>query len=138
MEVQVPLCSSGGVPLGRWLAVEALDAMESRYAEWLANRGVPALVMVAQREELFTSDDVWEQLVGEYRPSPRERRVMGCLFRRAAMAGLIVKTEVVVKSRMPECHAREKSLWRSLVYVRPVVVPVFDRDVAPVVPGSGD
>ena len=46
-EVQLPLVSSDGVVLGSFLRREALNSLQSKYAEWLESVGVPVTVNVS-------------------------------------------------------------------------------------------
>jgi hypothetical protein len=135
--VQLPLVNEDNEFLGRWLRREALDNLESKYAPWLRDRGVPALILVARREECFTADDVWDELVNGFQATPSERRVLGCVFDEAARRGIIVKTGVFEKSRMPSCHRREKALWKSLLYNG---VNRFEKVVLepPIINGTGE
>lgn len=108
-EVQLVIAS------GAWGRDEALKALRSKYAAWLDNIGTPTLYALCKTHEFFTTDEVWDAF-GQY-PSPVERRVMGALIRAFALRGLIAKTGVSEKSRMPACHARDKALWQSQLYV---------------------
>ncbi len=61
--------------------------------------------------DLFTTDRVWE--IAEARGVKcSERRVLGAVMRSLAMTGEIERTGVWVKSKRPECHAREIACWR--------------------------
>lgn len=141
--IQLPLCNQDGTIAGRWLKREALDRLETKYAEWLRDRGIPALIIVAQKEELFTSDDVWETLVINFQATPGERRVMGAVFDKCARTGIIVKTDVFEKSRMASCHRRDKALWRSMIYEKPLEetsakLSTLYKLTAPIINGSDD
>ena len=106
-----------GAVLGRWLRNEALDAMEARYEGWLVRYGRPALCAVAESWEVFSSDQVWEEIVNKFDPQPPERRVIGVLMRWGARKGIIWKTEITAMSRIAECHRRPKALWASNIFV---------------------
>ncbi|KKQ76472.1 MAG: hypothetical protein US97_C0007G0014 [Microgenomates group bacterium GW2011_GWF1_38_5] len=101
---------------GIWERDRVLDLLDKKYDFWLSSVGLPALVLVAEKMEFFTADDVWEELVNSFKVTPLERRCLGVVFRRAYKGGLIAKTGVFEKSRMVVCHAREKALWRSLLF----------------------
>jgi hypothetical protein len=103
---------------GAWGRDEALRALRSKYAAWLDAVGTPTLYALCRRVEVFTTDDVWDAF-GQY-PGPGERRVMGALIRGFALKGVIVKTGETEKSLMPACHARDKALWKSLIYTPPL------------------
>lgn len=93
---------------------EAIARVRSQYQDWIDAYGAPCLYRFCQRTEFFTTDEVWLEFA-KY-PSPAERRVMGALIRGFAMKGLIVKTGVTEKSVMPQCHARDKAVWRSTIF----------------------
>lgn len=128
---------------GLWGRDAALDLLDRKYDGWLSSVGFPALYCVAEGKEFFTSDDVWAYLVEHFNVSPSERRVLGVVFRRGFKKGIIVKTGLTEKSVMPECHARDKALWRSTIYKK--VKNVVDQDgrwymvdTSLMIPGSDD
>jgi hypothetical protein len=107
---------------GAWGRDEAIARLRSKYQLWIDRVGAPVLERVCREREFFTSDDVWVGFGAA--PSPHERRVMGALIRGFALKGLILKTGVSEPSVMAACHRRDKSLWRSLMFVH---VPVESR-----------
>jgi hypothetical protein len=113
-----------GIDSGAWGRDEALRLLRSKYAVWLDQVGTPTLYALCRKKEVFTTDDLFDELEGRLgrHALPVERRVLGALVRGFALKGLIVKTGVTEKSVRPSCHARDKAIWRSLIYV-PVVNP---------------
>lgn len=67
---------------------------------------------VAKRSAEFTSDDIWKALDKSQRPL--EPRAMGPVMMRLRKAGVIVATDRVRKSDLPQCHSRPKRVWRSV------------------------
>ena len=99
---------------GAWGRDEAIARLRSKYQLWIDRVGAPVLERVCREREFLTSDDVWVAF-GQL-PSPHERRVMGALIRGFALKGLIMKTGVSEPSTMPQCHRRDKCLWRSMIF----------------------
>jgi hypothetical protein len=99
---------------GSWERDEAIASLRKKYQVWIDRIGAPVLSEFLITHELFTTDDVWEAFTCF--PSPTERRVMGALIRGFAVKGLIIKTGVFERSNQPECHRRDKALWRSLIF----------------------
>jgi hypothetical protein len=75
-----------------------------------------AALAVARRNEYLTTDHIEAWRLAHGGPSTPERRAMGPLMRTAARLGYFEKTGRVERSGMRICHARDKSVWRSLVY----------------------
>lgn len=74
---------------------------------WLRLAG-EAVARVANRGEMFNTDDVWAEL-GE--DGIREKRAMGAVMKDAQKAGLITPTEQYRVSTRAVCHRNPKRLW---------------------------
>lgn len=74
-----------------------------------------AIRFVAEENEFFTTDLIWER-ISEPLNSPR---ALGARMRAAKKAGLIEATDRYVPSTSEDCHYRPIRVWRSLVYRRP-------------------
>lgn len=72
-----------------------------------------AVLRVARRLELFTSDDVWAELVATTEASTHEPRAMGPAMRRAATAGWCMPTGEFSLSKRPERHRAPLRVWAS-------------------------
>lgn len=79
-------------------------------------RGVldQAIRTVAQKNEQFTTDDVWEYLHENEIAVPSETRSIGGAMKRAAAEGIIRPTDRFVNSERPICHSRPNRVWMSL------------------------
>lgn len=62
----------------------------------------------------FTADDLEAVAKGTHEP-----RAIGALLVKASKAGMCVKTNRMMKSRIDRCHNREKAVWRSLIVGAP-------------------
>jgi len=97
---------------GDMLRDQALARLEgSRRASWIdiaEQRGREVASLMTE----FTSDDIWLALEGSQRPL--EPRAMGPVLTRLSRAGVIVATDRVRKSDLPQCHSRPKRIWRSV------------------------
>jgi len=128
MESQLPLCSPNGRVSGIFLREEAIIRLEGKYSRWIADKALPALLITAQRFEFFTSDDVWVYMIENFLGTEHiEKRVMGAVLKRAIKQAWVVSTGTFEQSCMSQCHARPKQLWRSLIYVKPVLLPLADE-----------
>lgn len=71
------------------------------------------LETLAQNQQEVVSDDVWN--AGLPHP-PNSGTALGGVFKRAAKAGLIVKTDRVRITAQVKSHGSPMTVWRSLVY----------------------
>ena len=79
-----------------------------------SERAYDAIVETARRLPEFISDDVWAVTDLE---STHEDRALGPIFRRAARAGVCVKSDRVRPS--VRSHLSGKPIWRSRIYREP-------------------
>lgn len=70
-----------------------------------------AIRVVAERQTVFTSDDVWQEMTRH----PEEPRVLGPLMRWAQSEGICERTDSTVLSELPQNHRRPIRVWKSLV-----------------------
>lgn len=59
---------------------------------------------IAATADAFSTDDVWKTL--EALSMPADPRAIGPIFTRAAKAGLLYKSDMIVASTRKICHAR--------------------------------
>lgn len=103
----MPLDLSAGQAL-RDAAIALVDAADPDFVA----RALGALQRVAYRQPELTTDDVWVELGS----APRERRAMGAVMQRGKRLGYIRSTKRMQQSAQPQCHARPKQVWVSLVW----------------------
>lgn len=96
-------------PTGAELRDEALERVDD--PPWKAF-AVEALRAVAQREDEFSSEDVWEELDRMGIPRPSEGRAMGPVFMAAVKDGSIV-LERFDHATNPKHHAMPKRIYRA-------------------------
>ncbi len=82
--------------------------------EW-KDAAYAAVQSVARRLPEFTTDDVWQVLDADGVARPHEPAAMGCIMRKAALAGVCEKTRDWRKSTQRTNHARDVQVWRSLI-----------------------
>ena len=70
---------------------------------------------VCHDSQEFTSDQVWLRLATK----PPEPRAMGPVILEAASLRYCTPTGRYRQSILPQCHARPKMVWRSLIYQAP-------------------
>jgi hypothetical protein len=70
-----------------------------------------AVVRVASRRTLFTTDEVWQELFG---PVTHDHRAMGAVMRRAKTNKICVPTGQYQTSTREVAHGRPVRVWRSL------------------------
>lgn len=80
-----------------------------------------ALVVVetiARRQQMLTSDPVWDEIDRLGITGPHEPRVMGAIMEEAARRGWIElpTPEIAVKSIRPERHRGWVGVWKSMIY----------------------
>jgi hypothetical protein len=91
----------------------AIDQVERNADDEWREAAAEIIMRLAQTRSVFTTDDVWEQLVlAGY--TTHEPRAMGAVMRASARMGVICKTDRVVNSRRAQCHARPVAVWQSL------------------------
>lgn len=79
---------------------------ENADAEWL-EAAYEAVLKVAKRCDMFTSDDVW----AEVDLPAREPRAMGAVMMKAYRNGVIQPTTYWQESRRRSAHARPLRVW---------------------------
>lgn len=80
--------------------------------DWKAH-ALAAVRQIAERQETFTTDDVWALLDRQEIPTPPERRAMAQPIRAAEHSGWITKTDRFVPSALPWAHRRNTQVWSS-------------------------
>jgi hypothetical protein len=93
---------------------EAISAAEQSEPGFCA-AAIMAVMRVAKRLPLFTTDDVWMELQSDGVGAPVEPRAMGAVMRSARMQGIAEPTDRVSSSERPACHRRPLRVWRSLL-----------------------
>mgnify|MGYP007106923074 CR=1 FL=1 len=93
---------------------QALCRVETPVRSWV-EIALPVIAEIAHDVDEFTTDRVEWQLQRHGIPSPREKRAMGALMRKAALAGYILNTNRTSASIMPSNHRRPKTIWKSLL-----------------------
>lgn len=88
-----------------------IDARRRSDALWMTEAS-EVIGRLAERQQLFTSDDVWAAL----QMPPRESRTIGNAFTRARSAGVIAPTSEHRRSGRKENHGRHVRIWCSLRY----------------------
>lgn len=96
------------------LKAQALGRVEVPAKRWI-DVALPHVIDIAYEVDEFTTDRVEWQLARAGVPSPKEKRAMGALMRKAALAGYICKTNRTHISVMPSNHRRPKAIWKSLL-----------------------
>ena len=91
---------------------EAIDRVEANAEPDWKEEAEQAVLDVARRGNLFTTDDIWKELALRFVSPPHEPRAMGAVFRRLAAAKLIRPlADDFQKSIMTSCHRRPKQKW---------------------------
>jgi hypothetical protein len=91
-----------------------IDARRRTDALWMTEAS-EVITRLAERQQLFTSDEVWAAL----QMPPRESRMIGNAFTRARSAGVIAPSGEHRPSGRKENHGRPVRVWRSLRYGKP-------------------
>ena len=101
---------------------EAIERVDQHAEERWLRTAKDALREVAKIRAEFTTDAVWGWLQ-KYHPElppPHEPRAMGAVMRWACeSAHLIVKTDRTAPSVRERCHARDLTVWHSLIHADP-------------------
>ena len=66
---------------------------------------------LATTQRAFSTDEIWQIL--DDLPKPEDPRALGPIMLRARQAGLVVKSDMMVSSNRPACHARPTNVWLS-------------------------
>lgn len=94
---------------------EAIANVEGGADVRFMHAALAAIEQAAKAHQEFTTDDVEPLCM----LSPEEPRSWGAAMMRAAKSGIIERTDRTRQSKSRVCHAREKRLWRSLIYQAP-------------------
>ena len=86
--------------------------------QWLAE-ALAALRSVAEKQALFTTDDVWDRLDLEGFGRIAEPRALGAVMRRAAKLGWVEPTDWTRPGRRKVAHGRPVRVWRSKLGGKP-------------------
>jgi len=87
---------------------QGADALWKRMA-------IVAVHEVAVEKAAFTTDEVEAKLAEMTTRQPKDKRALGAIMRAAATIGLILATERVKPSKIPQNDRRPKRVWLSLV-----------------------
>lgn len=90
---------------------DAVAKVSSKLTEEQTIDGIIAVGEAACERPEITTDDVDFDL-----PAGVDPRAWVALMRGAAREGFIEKTDRTRNSRSVKCHARPKTIWRSLIY----------------------
>lgn len=71
---------------------------------------------IAEREEFFVSEDIWQALLDEG-VHTHEPRAMGAVMRRLQREKVIAPTGKYITSASPLGHGRPSLVWQSLIWV---------------------
>lgn len=71
---------------------------------------------IAEANEHFTTDALWDELDRREILIPPEARVFGAVMRSVGLLGIATATSSTRKSHRPECHARPVRVWASRVW----------------------
>lgn len=93
---------------------EAIMRVGAANEEWCAT-ALQAVLLVARRRVVFTTDDVWACL-SAVNAAPSDNRALGAVMREAAKRGYITNTGRTAKSKSVVNHARPLAVWESIVY----------------------
>lgn len=95
----------------------AIARVERHADDGFNDAALGAIVRVAQRDERFIVDAVWQELARtDAQLSTHERRAMGAVMLRAARENVIAPTEDFRASAQRHCHANPRRVWRSLIW----------------------
>ena len=78
-----------------------------------------AIYVIARRQPLLTSDDLWNE-VGAAAVTEQNPSALGSVFRTAAKDGLIRLTGDRQESQRPAHHRKPLRVWRSLIHISTV------------------
>lgn len=78
---------------------------------------IRAIRAVADRNETFTTDEVWRHISAYYPDAiPRDGRALGGAMLTADRLGIATPLDEWRNSTNRTCHTRPKRIWRSLTY----------------------
>lgn len=99
--------------LAKTLRDEAMNRGWSNSAVKFRDNAFKAIIVLAETEDEFTTDDVWEYFTDNKLELNHDGRALGSAMRRAEGMGLIAPTDRFVSSERPACHARPVRIWIS-------------------------
>ena len=110
---------------GAALREEAMDRVYAAADPEVKSDCRRAIREVAGRQALFTSDEVWEEMICK----PEEPRILGPMMRWAQNSGVCERTEGTVQSTLPQNHRRPIRVWKSLIVgAAPAEAVVWPRE----------
>jgi len=80
--------------------------------EWRED-ALRAIKTLAEREDEFTTDKVWEELLTFSTADTPEPRAMGAVMVQARKLGYILPTNTYLNSSRVSCHNRPLRIWES-------------------------
>lgn len=90
---------------------DALErARDHADAQWMLD-AQEAVLVVAKRDDLFTTDEVWEWLEMFSTHTTHDPRAMGAVMRWAVQARICQPTQTYRNSTRPACHKRPVRVW---------------------------
>jgi len=99
--------------LATMLRDEAIERGWSNSAVKFRDAAFRAILVLAEREDEFTTDDVWEYFTDNKLEANHDGRALGGAMKRAKGLGLIAPSDRFVLSERPACHARPVRIWIS-------------------------
>ena len=99
---------------GLVLQAAALDKVAANADPSWLGEAVKAVRIVAERQTVFTTDDVWAAMETS-QSKTHERRAMGAVMKAAQRAGIARGTGTWIASTRPVNHARPVHVWASLL-----------------------
>jgi hypothetical protein len=112
VEEDVVLFDLPAAAIARQNGIQASDDHANEIWKQEAYRSVKT---VAIQYFHLTTDEVWQEMENSSTASTHEPAAMGPVMLRACRDGLIVKTNELVRTKIPRRH-RELVVWRSLIY----------------------
>jgi len=89
------------------------NALTAGTNDYFTLQTVKTIIKLAKERDTLTTDDVWAALPKN--ATTPEPRAMGGIMVECARAGVIKRTDRVVKSTREVCHRRPIAVWESLV-----------------------
>ena len=99
--------------LAKTLSHEAIERGWNNSALKFRDNAFQAIVVLAETEDEFTTDDIWEYFSDNKLELNHDGRALGGAMKRAESMGLIAPTDRFVSSERPACHARPVRIWTS-------------------------